>query len=152
MTAKRKTNRSPSRTRPNDAEAPIARPRKFSVEVERALLFAAERGWPKNLAAPYAGIAGSTLHEWLSDDREPFASFAAEFQRRFAAAGGDLVDAVRLSDPKYLLGAVHQIKATEKHELSGPGGAPIVGALLTDDELLAKARMLRAKRAADGGT
>lgn len=104
------------------------------------LLAAAERGLPKQLAAPLARISRQTLHAWLTSAEEPYASFAAEYRAAMARAGGNLVDTVTNTDPKWLLAVVHKLRPPpERREVTGKDGKPLHGTdQYTDAELEAE--------------
>jgi hypothetical protein len=104
------------------------------------LLAAAERGLPKQLAAPLARISRQTLHVWLTSTEEPYVSFAADYRAAMARAGGNLVDTVTNTDPKWLLAVVHKLRPPpERREVTGKDGKPLHGTdQYTDAELEAE--------------
>ena len=116
------------------------------------LLACAERGVPKRMAAHIAGISRQTQDEWRARDVEPYATFGREWRAAFARAGASLIDTVAATDPKYLLGAVHRVRPTEKAEITGKGGKDLIpGREMTDAELIASVKALYTARHAKTG-
>lgn len=105
-------------------------PRKLDEETRQALIGAAQTGAFKRHCADVAGIARSTLWEWLNQGEEhaangmntPLADFYRTFQR---ARGAGAVSRLREVDPEFILERSYGYTKSQEVELTGEGGGPI---------------------------
>lgn len=108
-------------------------PRKLDEETASTLRGAARAGAKIKDCAAVAGIARSTLWDWLNTGEEhasndldtPLAEFYRTFQR---ARGAGAVELLRDSSSEFILERSYGYVKTEKREVehSGEGGGPIM--------------------------
>jgi len=135
----------------------MGRPTACTPEVTADICKALSSGTSLTLAANYAGISLDSVRRWIlrgDEGEEPYASFAEQVRK---AEAGVLIalSAVALKgardDPRLALRFLElhpraDMGRSQRHEVSGPGGAPLTvdldPARLHDRvaELLAKAR------------